>query len=191
VRPRRPAADRGTAGTWQGAAGGPPVAADPAGPSTREQLDAAMRSFMRRDASDPTRRLAFVLLAWPPLGLLAAWLLGSLTGCGTYAATCDGTDPFLPWLAQGVILGTILLAPPLARILAAGTLTALVAVLPATAIVIALGGARSAAARPLLGGIVAVAWTIGVAWGIRLWLLALRRRGADDDPGSRPGKATE
>jgi DnaJ-like protein len=174
-RPRRPPPLEPTAPPEAG------IDASAPEPSTREQLDAAMRSFLRRDTSDPLRRLAFVLLAWPPLGFLAAWLIGSSTGCASYTAACDGTDPFLPWLAQGVILGTVLLAPALARILSAGTLTALGAVLPATAVVIVLGGARSAAARPLLGGIVAVAWTLGVVWGLRLWLLARRTSGRPEE----------
>lgn len=112
------------------------------------------------------RRLGLVLLAWPPLGLAAATAIGGATGCLTYSSTCDGTDQLLPWVAQALILGILLLVPLLARILAAGTVVSLVALLPGTAIITALGGASSPDGPPVLAGWLVLAWLAGAAWGI-------------------------
>ena len=126
-----------------------------------------MSAIVRSGSADPLRRLGLVLLAWAPIGIAATATIGQLTGCASFSAACDGTDPFLPWVAQAVIVGLLLVAPPLARAFAAGTLGLLVGLLPATAFVIAFGGAGSAAAPPVLAAVLAIAWVIGAGWGIR------------------------
>jgi type III secretory pathway component EscS len=122
---------------------------------------------VRTGSSDPLRRLGLVLLAWAPPGIAAAAVIGQITGCGSYSVACDGTDPFLPWVAQAVILGLLLLAPPLARLFAAGAIGLVIGLVPATAGVIALGGAGSSAAPPVLSAVLAIAWLAGIAWGFR------------------------
>jgi len=113
-------------------------------------------------------------LAWAPIGIAAAGIIGDLTGCSTYSTACDGTDPFLPWVAQAAILGILLVVPPLTRVLAAGGLGLVLGLVPATALVIAAGGARSALAGSVLVGALAVAWLAGAAWAA--WRM-LRPRG--------------
>jgi hypothetical protein len=132
--------------------------------------DSFLDSLVRPGSRDPLRRLGLVLLAWAPLGVAAAAIIGQLTGCGSYSVACQGSDPFLPWLAQAIILGLLLLAPPLARLFAAGTVGLLVALAPATAGVIALGGARSSAAPPVLAAILVIGWILGTGWGFRRML---------------------
>jgi hypothetical protein len=135
-------------------------------------LDALLRPGSR----DPLRRIGLVLLAWAPVGIAAAGVIGQVTGCGSYSASCDGTDPYLPWVAQAIILGLLLLIPLLARVFATGTLGLLVGLIPATGLVIALGGARSNAAPPVLGAVLAISWLIGLGWGIRRLVLQPRGR---------------
>jgi hypothetical protein len=129
-----------------------------------------LNSLMGPGSNDPLRRLGLVLLAWAPPGIAAAAVIGQVTGCGSYSITCDGTDPFLPWVAQAVILGLLLLAPPLARLFAAGSIGLLVGLVPATAGVIALGGAGSSAAPPVLAAVLAITWLVGIGWGLRRML---------------------
>jgi hypothetical protein len=116
--------------------------------------------------ANPGRRLGLVLLAWPPLGLAAATLIGDTTGCATYSTACDGIDRLLPWLAQAMILGILLIAPAVARVLAGGTMAALLAALPGAALITALGGAGSAQGPVVLAGWLILAWAGGVVWGL-------------------------
>jgi hypothetical protein len=95
-----------------------------------------------------------------------------LTGCATYSADCGGTEPLLPWLAQAVILGLLLLLPPLARVLAGGTFGMLAALVPLTFFLIAVGGSGAPEAGGVLAVLLALAWVAGVAGG----LAAARRR---------------
>lgn len=152
-------------------------------------------SLIRPGSSDPLRRLGLVLLAWAPVGVAATAVLGQLTGCAGYSATCDGTDPYLPWVAQAIIVGLLLVAAPLARVFAAGTVGLVVGLVPATGFVIALGGAGSSAAPPVLAAVLVTAWVIGAAWGAR-HVVAARRghttvtaRGAAAGPSGDPTAA--
>jgi len=136
-------------------------------PTLERTLRSLVAGLFGANPVDPVHRVALALVAWPPIGIAAASTIGQLTGCASYAVTCGGTDPILPWLAQAVVVGLLLLATPLARLLAAGTLGLVAGLLPAMAVLIAFGGARSGTAGPALAAIVAVAWLIGAAWGIR------------------------
>jgi hypothetical protein len=124
-------------------------------------------------SDDPVRRFGIALIAWPPIGLAAAGVIGDLTGCAAYSASCDGTEPLLPWLAQAVILGLLLLIPPLARVFAGGAIGILAALVPLTFFLIAVGGSGAAQAGFALTFFLAIAWVAGVAWA----LAEARRRG--------------
>jgi hypothetical protein len=124
------------------------------------------------------RRLGLALVAWPPIGLVTAALIGVATGCSTFGAQCDGAEPMLPWLAQAVILGLLLLLPPLTRILASGTIAVVVAVVPVTAFLLAVGGGGAPQAAPVMAVLLGIAWLLGVGWASAM---RVRR------PGSRIG----
>jgi hypothetical protein len=115
-------------------------------------------------ADDPLRRLRLALVAWPPLGIAAAIVAADATGCGVYAASCTGAAPLLPWLAQVAILALLMLLPPLARLLAFGTVGVLLALVPATAVLLAVGAARAPQVGFALGALLALAWLAGVAY---------------------------
>lgn len=147
--------------------------AQPAAPPNAQ--DAALLGFdidrlLSSGTADPLRRIGLVLLAWAPIGIAAAGLIGDITGCATYSTSCDGTDPFLPWVAQAIILGVLLVIAPLTRILAVGAIATVLGLVPATGLVIAMGGARSSLAASVLAGALAVAWLVGVAWALRRML---------------------
>ena len=122
------------------------------------------------------RRVLFALLAWPPLGIAAAALIGDSTGCAAFSATCTPEGAALPWLAQAVILIVLLAAPFLARVLVGGTAAVLIVAFPAAATLSASGARYDRAYGPAsLLAILAIAWIIGVAvMGIR----AARKRSA-------------
>jgi hypothetical protein len=131
---------------------------------------------------DPVRRFGIALVAWPPIGLAAAAAIGEVTGCSAYAATCSGTDTLLPWLAQAGILGLLLLLPPLARLLAGGSVAILLALVPVTAFLLVVGGAGEPEAGFALAFLLGVAWILGVVGAI----VAARRRSVPNRAGGVP-----
>lgn len=132
-----------------------------------EALGAASRAWLGGQADDPVRRLGLALVAWPPIGLAAAAAIGDLTGCSVYSAACGGADPLLPWLAQAAILGLLLLLPPIARLLAGGAIAVILALIPITFFLLAVGGSGAPQAAPVMATLLAGAWLVGVAWSAR------------------------
>lgn len=139
-----------------------------------EAFGAASRAWLGGPADDPIRRLGLALIAWPPIGLAAAAVIGDVTGCSVYSAECGGAEPLLPWLAQAAILGLLLLLPPLTRLLAGGAVAVLVALVPITAFLVAVGGTGAPQAGFALATLLGVAWLVGVGWSA----MAFRRRQA-------------
>ena len=139
-------------------------------------------SWLDGGTDDPVRRFGIALVAWPPIGLAAAAAIGEVTGCSAYAAMCSGTDTLLPWLAQAGILGLLLLLPPLARLLAGGTVAILLALVPVTAFLLVVGGAGEPEAGFALAFLLGVGWILGVAGSI----VAARRRRVANRAGGVP-----
>jgi len=132
-----------------------------------EALGATGRDLLGGPTDDPIRRLGLALVAWPPLGLAAAAAIGDITGCTTYSAACGGSDAILPWLAQAVILGLLLLLPPLARLFVGGTIGVLLALVPVTALLLVVGAGGAPQSAFALGALLAAAWIGGVAFAAR------------------------
>jgi hypothetical protein len=145
--------------------------------SSRTDFGLPTRDWLGGSADDPIRRLGLALVAWPPLGLAAAAAIGDLTGCSSFAATCGGTDALLPWLAQAGILGLLLLLPALARLLAAGSIAVVLALVPATAFLVVIGGSGEPQAGFALGFLLAIAWLAGLGW----YVVTAHRRHASRD----------
>jgi hypothetical protein len=185
----RPDAPGMTAGTATGPNvddGAPrPGEARPDGPAG-DAFGLASRAWLGGQADDPLRRLGPALIAWPPLGLAAAVAIGEVTGCAAYAASCGPAEPMLPWLAQAVILGFMLLLPPVTRLLVGGSIGVLVALVPVTAFLVAVGGAGAPQAAGVMAVLLAAAWIAGVGWSA---IAAWRRGTAGSSARSTTGGA--
>jgi len=136
------------------------------GDATFAETIAWLGRRLDREPNDPVRRLGYALVAWAPLGLAVAALIGGATGCASYGAACTGAAPMIPWLVQAAILGLLLLLPRLARILATGTAAVLLALAPLTALLIAFGGSGEPSAPGILQTLLTVIWIGGVAIGV-------------------------
>lgn len=164
------AASDASADASVGAAGGARAPGEaPRDDPAMDPIERASRAWLGTSSDDPVRRLGLALVAWPPLGLAAAAAIGETTGCARFAADCGGSEPMLPWLAQALILGLLLLLPPVARLLTGGSIAVLIALVPVTAFLVAIGGsgAESAQAGLALAVFLGVAWLMGVAWAAR------------------------
>ena len=186
-RARTYARERAEAATRARSAGGPheepgvargsggPAADAPAGPFPlgTDFIPSINLSALERSSF---RRVLFALIAWPPIGIAAAALIGESTGCAAFSASCTREGAILPWLAQAVILLVLLSAPVVARVLIGGTAAVLIVAFPAAATLSASGARYDRAYGPAsLLAILAIAWMIGV---VLMAIRAARKRTA-------------
>lgn len=128
-------------------------------------------------------RAAMALLGWPPLALFAASAIGESTGCGRYAASCAEASSPGTWILGLAILVLLLAAPGVARWSAHGTLAMLLVGVPSAVILSAAGGTNvREASAPILLGVLAIAYLIGIAYGLVAPRLAEGRQSGE--PGS-------
>jgi hypothetical protein len=136
------------------------------------------RMFDPRIRRRPAARLGLALAGGIPVALWLAWLLGELSGCGRFAASCEPRVMWVAWLAGLVLVGALVLVPGVAALLAAGAAGALVAAVPATVILTATGGARMPDESSLVLGIsLMTGWLVGVGVATRRWLGSSGRAG--------------
>ena len=140
-----------------------------------------------RAASDITRamtderlggwrgRVIRAIVGWIPIALGLGWLIGEVTGCGRFAATCEGATGPLLLFVQLVVLGVLLLVPVLASIATMASLTVLAVSVLASLILSSTGAAADEAARQTTLGVVLVAaWIAGVTIPVARRLRELR-----------------
>ncbi|MEO7665200.1 MAG: hypothetical protein ABIV26_08735 [Candidatus Limnocylindrales bacterium] len=109
------------------------------------------------------RRLLRALIAWPPLGIAAAALIGEATGCAGFEASCAAPADLYPWAAQAAIILGLLAIPALSRLLAGGTVAVAILAFPAAAALSASGATYDRRYGPAaLIAVLAVAWLAGV-----------------------------
>ena len=136
------------------------------------------RLFDPRVRRRPAARLALALAGGIPVALWLAWLLGELSGCGRFAASCEPRMVGVAWLVGLVLVGALVLLPAIAAVLAAGAAGALVAAVPATFILTATGGARMPEESSLVLGVALMTgWLFGVGLAARRWLGSSGRAG--------------
>jgi hypothetical protein len=108
-------------------------------------------------------RLVGALVAWPPIGIAAAAVIGEATGCAAYEATCAPPAQAYPWFAQAAILLGLLAAPAVARALAGGSIAIALLAFPVVAVLSAGGAAYDRTYGPTaLIVVLAVVWAAGV-----------------------------
>jgi hypothetical protein len=123
--------------------------------------------WLEADHPGPAVRVGRAVLGWAPIALGIGWLAGELSGCARFAATCDRSSEPAIWAIQLVVLAVLLLVPALARVAAIATTATLTAAIPGALLVTVVGGSNDeAAARPLLGGLLVIAWMAGLAYAL-------------------------
>ncbi|MEO5918714.1 MAG: hypothetical protein ABIQ17_04045 [Candidatus Limnocylindrales bacterium] len=123
----------------------------------------AATALSERVERSPYRRLIMALLAWPPLGVAAGSLIGEVTGCAAFSATCTSLAFTYPWFAQLAILVVLMLAPGVTRLLVGGTIAVAVLAFPVAASLVAGGASYDPVYGPAsLFSVLAVAWLGGV-----------------------------
>ncbi|MEX1169443.1 MAG: J domain-containing protein [Chloroflexota bacterium] len=160
----------------RGAASG---ARDAAPDPTRAAID------LGRALTDPRSgglrgRVVRGVLGWIPIALGIGWLVGELTGCGRFAATCDPAVTPLTAVGQAIVLVALVVVPEVAAIAAGAALVLLAAALGATLVLSATGtAADEGSRRAALGALLLVAWLGGLA-------IAVVRRFRSGPHSSRP-----
>ena len=153
-------------GPGEAAGGGPPVG------GIRSWIDASagdrdVRGPLLRRPTTPAGRFAMALLGWPPLGVFAAAAIDQSTGCGRYAASCPEISSPGTWIVHAAILLLLLAVPAVAAWSAHGTIAALVAGIPSAIVLSAAGGTNvREQSGPILLGVLAIAYLLGVAYAI-------------------------
>ena len=193
-RSERPGSRWRTAG-WTAASATPPGGsggrrpgdAPPAPPPTAAGVGTADAGPFRVPALPNPRtgagRAAIALLGWPPLALFAASAIGESTGCGRYAASCAELSAPGTWVLVLAILILLLAAPAVARWSAHGTVSILLIGVPCAVILSAAGGTNvREASAPILLGVLAIAYLVGIAYALLGSVLGRRRE--SPGPGS-------
>jgi Meckel syndrome type 1 protein len=113
-------------------------------------------------------RVARAVIGWLPIALGLGWLIGEISGCGRFAATCDGSAGPIGLALQLGVLAVLLAIPVLASLTTMASLTVLGASFLAALILSATGSAADGdSRRAALGFVLVVAWLVGLA--IAIW----------------------
>jgi curved DNA-binding protein CbpA len=112
-------------------------------------------------------RVARAVIGWLPIAFGIGWLAGELTGCGRFAASCDGTATPVVLFLQGLLLAVLVLVPALASIAVVAAMTLLGAAVVASLVLSATGAAADSTARQFtLGSVLLISWLAGLAIGV-------------------------
>lgn len=187
----RPAGPTHTTTSWWDSTAGPAGTAEPGGPGAGDRPRPASGTRSTEPIPEPpppdlgraateiaraltddrfggTRgRLARAIVGWLPIALGLGWAVGELTGCGRFAATCDGAVEPILLVLQVVLFGILLLLPVAASVATTAALTLFVAAVVASLALSATGSAADGDSRQAaLGLVLVVAWLIGLAFAI-------------------------
>ena len=175
--PSEPASgsDPGSA-AWQPLDEAGPADAD-AAPDPARALANLARALMDPRAGGLRGRAIRAVAGWLPIALGIGWLLGEVTGCGRFAATCNPAIDPLVLVTQGVALVALLISPRLASAAAAAALGSLVAAVAATLFLSATGAATDpASGRLTLAALLAIGWGSGLLIAIAQRVRAVSSR---------------
>ncbi len=161
--PSKGAADQPARSDTSGPAGEQPwMPPGPVPDPARAAADLA-RALIDPHAGGLRGRVMRAFIGWVPIALGIGWLLGELTGCGRFAATCDPTTDPLILVAQGGALVALLLLPVVASLAAGAALGLLAAAVAATLVLSATGSAADEdSRRASLGVVLLLAWVGGL-----------------------------
>jgi hypothetical protein len=96
-----------TTSSWWDATAGPaadvPFADDdPDAPGSADPVDG-------RTDRGLAGRVGVAVLGWIPIALGIGWIVGEVSGCGRFAATCDPAQGTLVWIAQLAVLAILII----------------------------------------------------------------------------------
>jgi hypothetical protein len=113
-------------------------------------------------------RLGRALIGWLPIALGLSWLVGEMTGCGRFAATCDdGVAGPMLFVLQILAFVLLLAIPAAGSITTMAALTLVGAAVVASLVLSASGGAADGdSRRTVLGVILLLAWLAGLGIAI-------------------------
>ena len=116
-------------------------------------------------------RVGRAVIGWLPIALGLGWFIGEVTGCGRFAATCDGSAGPISLALQLAVFAVLLGVPVLASLATMASLTVVAASVLAALILSATGSAADGdSRRAALGVVLLVAWLGGLAVAIwRRW----------------------
>jgi hypothetical protein len=144
----------------------PPVG-DAAADVSTEAVIASIRGWLDDDHPTSVARIGRAVVGWAPIALGGGWLAGEISGCGRFAATCSPTVAPLTWIGQLGLLLLLILLPRLARVGTIATIAILGTVFPASLLLFATADPAGAEwGRSILGGLIILAWAVGLAFGI-------------------------
>ncbi len=127
------------------------------------------------------------IVGWLPLAFGLGWLVGELTGCGRFAATCGPAVAPLTGIGQGSVLIALLLLPEVAAVTAGAALALLAAAIASSLVLSATGAAVDpASSQAALGAVLLVAWISGIAVALAIRLRQRRRDRFAPDAGPTP-----
>lgn len=176
---RRPADDS--------TASGPPRSRAALGASADLATDAvvaSMRAWLDDDRPPLGARIGRAVIGWAPVALGIGWIAGEVTGCSRFSADCDAAVAPVSWGVQLAALALLGLLPRVARVATVATIATLAAVVPGAVLLLATSDPGAVeVGRTALGGLMAIAWCAGLAYG----LLREGRRVGRRDRGVGPG----
>ena len=111
-------------------------------------------------------RFARALIGWAPIALGLGWLVGELTGCGRFAATCDAAAAPITLGLQVLVLALLLVFPVAASVATMASITLLAMAVLAVLILSANGGEPDDARRATLAAVLVGAWLVGAGVAI-------------------------
>ena len=125
-------------------------------------------------------RVGRAVAGWAPIALGLGWLVGEVTGCGRFSASCEPAAPPIMLIAQLAVLAVLLVAPRLASVAVVGALGALVAAIPGALVLASMGGASdSSSSRAVLAIVLVGGWLTGIGLGL---IREIRRARPADRP---------
>ncbi|HEV7603349.1 MAG TPA: DnaJ domain-containing protein [Candidatus Limnocylindrales bacterium] len=139
--------------------------ADPSPPDLGRAAADIARALTDERFGGSRGRLVRAIIGWLPIALGLSWLIGEMTGCGRFAASCNGAaDPILLGL-QVAVFAVLLIVPTAASVATTAALALCVAAVSASLILSATGGAADdASRRTALGGILLISWLVGLGF---------------------------
>jgi hypothetical protein len=150
-----------------------------------DAIVASMRAWLDDDRPPLGARIGRAVIGWAPVALGIGWIAGEVTGCSRFSADCDAAVAPVSWGVQLAALALLGLLPRVARVATVATIATLAAVVPGAVLLLATSDPGAVeVGRTALGGLMAVAWAAGLAYG----LLREGRRGGRRDRGVEPGR---